>query len=153
MILNLQISNTINTKKIPKKNKFKFWLHVILKKFKLLNSEITIRIVDKKEMCAINLQYRKKNIPTNLLSFPYHKIKGISNVLLGDIIVCNSIVEKEAKIFNKKIKERWAHIIVHGCLHLIGYQHNDKKKQKQMEKIEIEILNDLGYGNPYLYYY
>lgn len=151
MIINLQISN-IDKNNIPKKKQFKYWISFILKKFKMHEYEITIRIIDELESKKINMYYRKKNNSTNIISFPFYKNQNTIKILfLGDLLVCSKLVEKEANYFKKELLSHWAHIIVHGCLHLIGYNHNSKIEKKKMESIEIETMLYFGYKNPYIF--
>jgi probable rRNA maturation factor len=111
-------------------------------------AEITIRIVDEAESALLNLQYRSKTGPTNVLSFPMsspHQDK----LLLGDIIICAPLVAKEAREQDKPCHEHWAHLTIHGILHLQGYDHQNEQDATRMEAQEISILSCLGIPNPY----
>ena len=122
------------------------WLKLIM----LKNNEITIHTVDIFEMKKINFIYCNKNYPTNILSFP-SKISQYNNSLfLGDLIICPEIIKKESIIQKKLIKIHWAHIIIHGTLHLLGYNHYNIKQLNVMQKIEINTMKKLGYKNPYI---
>jgi probable rRNA maturation factor len=151
----LQIAPTEKTKKdhIPKKAQFLKWINIVLDEldFKLAheNSEITVRIVDEKESAFLNKKYRGRSNPTNVLSFPVVTPNVVDFVLLGDLAICASIVEKEALFQNKKIIDHWAHLTIHGVLHLLGYDHEKGKDAKIMEDLEIKILHKLGIANPY----
>lgn len=147
IILNIQI-NCKNTKNIPKKNIFEKWIKKVLYKKKNINF-ITIRIVDKKEIKSLNLKYRGKNKSTNILSFQFNFILNKNQTLLGDLVLCKTIIEKESLKYNKKLEERWAHMIIHGILHLLGYDHENKKEKNIMEKIENKIMLSLNYEKPY----
>lgn len=146
--LNLQI-NCINKKNIPKKNKFKYWLNSVLQIFKMHTYEVTIRIVDELESNLINMKYRKKNIPTNIISFPFIE-KKINLFFLGDLVICNQLIEQEALYLKRELFFHWAHIVIHGCLHLLGFKHYNKKEEKKMELMEIKIMTKIGYKNPYI---
>ena len=116
--------------------------------------EIAILVVDKVESQLLNYQYRQKDCPTNVLSFPFEvpnifKLHQATNIL-GDIIICAPIIEIESQQQNKGIKEHWAHMVVHGVLHLLGYDHLNDSDANIMEGLEIKILSTLGYTNPYL---
>lgn len=111
--------------------------------------EVSVRVVDQEEGQQLNQDYRKKNHATNVLSFPAEKIDGIPFWHLGDIVVCRPVVTREALEQNKTLDEHWAHMIVHGCLHLLGYDHIIDSEAEAMEDIEIAILLELGYANPY----
>ncbi|AZT84612.1 rRNA maturation RNase YbeY [Marinobacter sp. NP-4(2019)] len=112
-------------------------------------SEVTIRIVDSDESAELNGQYRGKNGPTNVLSFPFEAPAGITVPLVGDLIICAPVVEKEAKDQHKELEAHWAHMVVHGMLHLQGYDHIEDDDAEVMEALEVRLLQQLGYGNPY----
>lgn len=105
--------------------------------------EVTIRIVSRKEMTKLNEGYRQKKGPTNVLSFP------LEYPMLGDIIICADVVNREAKEQNKTPRAHFAHMVVHGTLHLLGYDHVKDDEAVKMEKLEIKILKSLGFPNPY----
>lgn len=149
IILDIQIACSNKTYR-PKKEDFEIWLKKILKNKKKIY-EITIRIVDKTEIQAINLKYRGKKKPTNILSFAYSENEKNNVIFLGDLIICNTILQEEAKIQKKILKSHWAHIIIHGTLHLLGYSHENHIQQKKMELLETDIMLALGYQNPYLF--
>jgi probable rRNA maturation factor len=111
-------------------------------------AEIAIRIVDVEEMTKLNSTYRKKQGATNVLSFPFTSPFS-GGVLLGDIIVCAPLISQEAKEQKKSLRAHWAHLIVHGTLHLQGYDHIEREDAKIMAAKEIEILSKLGIPNPY----
>jgi len=113
-------------------------------------AELTVRIVDEAEITALNRQYRGKDGPTNVLSFPYEGIPGIASNLLGDIVVCAPVVASESVTQDKLLEAHWAHMVVHGMLHLQGYDHIDETQADEMEALEVNILNQLGFDNPYL---
>lgn len=142
--INIQINNAIKFF-IPSKKQIIQWIQEILNK----TCEITIRIVDIQEIKKINYRYRNQNKPTNILSFIYHK-KYKNTYLLGDLIICSQIMTEEARTQKKTIEAHWAHIIIHGILHLIGYHHNNVKQANIMEMKEINIMKKLGYKNPYI---
>lgn len=112
-------------------------------------SEVTIRIVNHDESAELNGQYRGKDRPTNVLSFPFEAPAGITVPLAGDLVICAPVVEKEAKDQHKALEAHWAHMVVHGMLHLQGYDHIEDHDAEVMEALEIRLLEQLGYGNPY----
>ena len=112
-------------------------------------SELTIRIVEKEESRSLNHQYRGYDKPTNVLSFPFDAPPGIELNLLGDLVICAPIVEQEALEQNKNQIAHWAHLVIHGTLHLLGYDHIEDDEAEIMESLETAILNSLGYPDPY----
>ena len=108
---------------------------------------LTLRFVNATEGKKINLAFRKKDYASNVLTFPYELSK---NSLSADIIFCLPIIQKEAKEQNKSLKAHLAHLIVHGCLHAQAYDHEIKKEAEKMEALEVKILHQLGFTNPYL---
>lgn len=111
--------------------------------------ECTIRIVELKESSELNEQYRGKTGATNVLSFPFESPIAIDIDLLGDLVICAPLVIEQAKQQNKTVTMHWTHLIVHGCLHLLGYDHETDADVNNMEMIECEIMNKLGYSDPY----
>jgi probable rRNA maturation factor len=113
------------------------------------DTEIVVRIVGEQESAELNEQYRHKSGATNILSFPVDLPEGIELDLLGDLVICAPVVEKEALEQGKTLTHHWAHIIVHGVLHLLGYDHIEDDEAELMENKEIAILNKLLIDNPY----
>lgn len=111
-------------------------------------SELVIRIVDEAEGADLNQRYRHKPSATNVLSFPYQEDFNKTD-LLGDVVICAPVVFREAKLQNKEPQAHWAHLVVHGVLHLLGYDHQTDSQADIMEKLEIRILKGLGYPDPY----
>ncbi|MEH6447432.1 MAG: rRNA maturation RNase YbeY [Oleispira sp.] len=111
--------------------------------------ELTIRIVDEAESQELNFDYRGKDKPTNVLSFPFEAPAHVPIPLLGDLVVCKQVVEREAIEQGKTLTAHWAHMIVHGCLHLLGYDHIEDEEAEEMEGIEKVIMKDLGFEDPY----
>jgi probable rRNA maturation factor len=114
------------------------------------DTEIVIRIVDEKESTELNETYRLKSGPTNILSFPVEIPEEIELNLLGDLVICAPVLEKEALEQNKALLNHWAHIVIHGVLHLMGYDHIEDDEAELMEGKEITLLSHLGIKNPYL---
>jgi probable rRNA maturation factor len=112
--------------------------------------ELTVRVVDEEESQSLNHQYRGKDKSTNVLSFPFEVPEGIELPLLGDLIICRQVVEKEATEQNKKLFHHWAHMVIHGTLHLRGFDHINEDDAQEMESLEISILEQLDIPNPYL---
>ena len=138
--LTLQIASALAN--IPSKAQFKKWAKAAVR----VDTEVTIRIVDEDEGRALNSQFRGKDYATNVLTFPLTEEPH----LMGDIVLCAPIVAAEAKAQNKTLEAHFAHLTVHGALHLHGYDHQIDEQAGLMESIEVQILTKLGYANPYL---
>lgn len=148
MSYKIHIQNASITKDIPPKTHFKSWITATLKSH-CDNAEMTIRIVDEHEIAQLNQQYRNKKGPTNILSFPYKSADSTQNLLKGDLVICGPVVLQEANVQNKNIESHWAHLVIHGTLHLLGYDHISDDDANTMEMIEIGILKLFGFANPY----
>lgn len=111
---------------------------------------VTVRLVGVDEIHDLNRTYRNHDRPTNVLSFPFEPIEGIEESFLGDLVVCAEIVTAEAVSQSKSALAHWAHMVVHGTLHLCGYNHVDNKEAEVMEALEVTILDQLGFRNPYV---
>ena len=116
------------------------------------DAELSIRVVDEAESATLNSTYRHKSGPTNVLSFPYAAMAGMDNSeipLLGDLAICAPLVRQEAEAQQKTVEAHWAHLTVHGVLHLNGMDHEEAEDAAAMESLEIHILDTLGFANPY----
>ena len=112
--------------------------------------EMTVRIVDEAESHALNLNYRGKDRPTNVLSFPFECPDEVELPLLGDLVICRQVVEREAQEQDKPLMAHWAHMVVHGSLHLLSYDHIEDDEAEEMESLETQIMTGLGFVDPYL---
>ena len=112
-------------------------------------AELTIRLVDEQESQALNRDYRGKDAPTNVLSFPMQVPAEVGINLLGDLAVCASVIAEEAEQQRKTLDAHWAHMIIHGVLHLQGYDHSVDEQAAEMEALEIKLLQHRGYAEPY----
>ncbi|MFV1981937.1 MAG: rRNA maturation RNase YbeY [Thiohalomonadales bacterium] len=111
--------------------------------------ELTIRIVNETESAGLNEKYRNKNSATNVLAFPFEVENNVDLILLGDLVICAQIVATEARKQSKTELEHWAHLVIHGVLHLQGFDHITIGQAHEMEDMEVQILNKLGFQNPY----
>jgi len=115
--------------------------------------ELSIQVVDEQAISELNETYRHKSGPTNVLSFPFEAPPGLpeeeADALLGDIVICAQIVATEAQQQHKNLQAHWAHMVVHGVLHLLGYDHLNNEDAEQMESLEIQLLSELAFPNPY----
>ncbi|MBW1213330.1 rRNA maturation RNase YbeY [Pantoea allii] len=148
VILDLQLACE-QTDNLPTESQFQHWLEASVMPFQP-ESEVTIRVVDESESHELNLTYRGKDKPTNVLSFPFEAPPGIELPLLGDLIICRQVVEQEAQEQGKTTEAHWAHMVIHGTLHLLGYDHIEDGEAEEMEGIETEIMLALGYPDPYI---
>lgn len=117
----------------------------------LQSAEVTLRLVEIDEMQGLNHSYRQQNKPTNVLAFPASLPENIELdfPLLGDVIICPQVLHEESQSLDKPLQEHWAHIIIHGILHLLGYDHIKESDAEKMQAIEIKLLAELGFTNPY----
>jgi probable rRNA maturation factor len=147
----ITVQQAANKSLSPKVSLLKEWATKAMQS-EVKSAELTIRIVDVEEMTNLNLTYRNKQGPTNVLSFPFELPTDIQLEIpiLGDIIICAAIVNEEAQEQKKEVNAHWAHMVVHGSLHLLGYDHENDDEANIMESLEIAILQQLGFDNPYL---
>lgn len=147
IILDLQIVTHENND-LPKEQDFQRWVNAAILPFQA-EAELTIRLVDEAESRELNSTYRHKDKSTNVLSFPFESPPEITLPLLGDLVICCQVVQREAREQNKTLFAHWAHMTIHGCLHLLGYDHLTDEQAEEMEALETEILLNLGYSDPY----
>ncbi len=145
----LDIQAVFTSENQPPPEQLQCWVDAALADFSK-DTEIVIRIVDEQESAELNERYRHKVGPTNILSFPADLPEGFDLDLLGDLVICAPVIEKEAHQQHKRVLDHWAHIIVHGVLHLLGYDHIEDDEAGIMEDKEIAILNQLQIDNPYV---
>jgi probable rRNA maturation factor len=112
-------------------------------------SELSIRLVDADEGRALNRDYRGRDYATNVLSFPVELPPGVRSPLIGDIVICAPVVAREAAEQDKRLRDHYAHLTVHGVLHLLGHDHENDADAERMEKLEVRILAGLGIADPY----
>jgi probable rRNA maturation factor len=147
IILDLQLASTASD--LPSESQIQQWLDAAILPFQA-EAEVTVRIVDESESQQLNFDYREKDKPTNVLSFPFQCPPGIELPLLGDLVICAGVVAQEAKEQQKSLSAHWAHMVVHGSLHLLGFDHINDDDATEMEAEEIQILAELGFADPYL---
>lgn len=147
MSIELELQFASEHHDIPSKNQFVEWVGAIPAQN---HHEVVIRIVDEEEMQALNKRYRHQDKSTNVLSFPAELPNVVDDPLLGDVIICATVVHSEALEQHKCAIDHWAHMVVHGILHLQGYDHIKSVDANIMEQHEIQILKTLGINNPYV---
>jgi probable rRNA maturation factor len=138
----------------PDPDSIKRWLHAVFDRElpaddKGPAAEVSVRLVDREESQALNKHYRGKDAPTNVLSFPSQLPAGLPFRHLGDIVACAPVIRDEAQTQGKTLSAHWAHMMVHGALHLLGYDHQEDVEAETMEALETDILARLGIANPY----
>lgn len=140
--LNLAVQYASSKTNLPTRAQFRLWAKIAIR----VDTEVTIRIVDEAEGSELNNTYRGKDYATNVLTFPLTEEPH----LIGDIIICAPVVDAEAIAQNKFLEAHYAHLTVHGILHLHGYDHETEAQANLMEGLETAIITKLGYPNPYL---
>ena len=158
MKLDLELQNPFKFDTIPPLTDCQHWVEsALIAIHQNEKSALVIRFVDEQEGVELNNTYRHKNQATNVLSFPYEapdfgaEIPELADEdnYLGDLVLCEPVVKKEASQQSKTLQSHWAHLIVHGTLHLKGFDHLNDKDAEAMEALEIKILKGLGFKNPY----
>ncbi|AQT59729.1 rRNA maturation RNase YbeY [Cellvibrio mixtus] len=149
MAYQIDIESNSQSQQIPALAELERWVSAALQSQKLEDAEVSLYIVDEDESQELNNQYRGKDYPTNVLSFPADIPEEVGVPLLGDLVVCAPVVEREAREQGKTLAAHWAHMLVHGSLHLLGFDHIDDGEAEEMEALETEIITGLGYPAPY----
>ncbi len=135
--------------RVPDRRLFRRWASAALTGCRRREVALTVRVVETRESAQLNRRYRRQSGATNVLSFPFDRPPGVNSDLLGDLVVCAPVVRREAAAQGKAETAHWAHMVVHGILHLRGYDHDDERDADVMERREIRILRLLGYPDPY----
>ncbi len=148
MKLSLDLQCATTAQKIPARRDFRRWAEAALAG-RRGEAELLIRLVDEAESRELNLRYRGKDRPTNVLSFPADLPPVVQSPLLGDLVICAPLVAQEAREQDKETLHHWAHLVVHGVLHLVGYDHQNEAEAATMEAAEREILAGIGLPDPY----
>jgi probable rRNA maturation factor len=146
----IRIQNATACKSVPPAARLRAWARAAAADAPA--GEITLRVVDERESADLNRRYRRRDGPTNVLAFPADAVlpAGAAQSLpLGDIVVCAPVVAREAAEQHKSEEAHWAHIVIHGCLHLIGYDHQNEAQAVPMEAKERELLAHFGFPDPY----
>lgn len=145
--IELEVQRASARRPLPTDEQFRLWAGAALRGRE--RAELTIRLVDRAESRRLNWQYRGQDTPTNVLSFPADLPAQVGVHLLGDILICAPLVAAEAREQGKPEQAHWAHLTIHGVLHLLGYDHQEAAAADVMEGVEIALLESLGIGNPY----
>lgn len=149
MNVTIDLQNASGVKQVPLRRQFKHWAIAAMQQIDPdgPGGALSIRLVDEAESTELNGHYRSKPYATNILSFPVPPELGAR--LLGDLAICAQVVQREAAEQQKSADEHWAHLVVHGVLHLKGYDHENDTDAEHMEGLEVRILRQLGINNPY----
>jgi probable rRNA maturation factor len=148
MTVELDLQLATNASDLPNAEQLSNWVQLAVGERRPF-TEITIRIVDGEESQTLNHEYRGKDKPTNVLSFPFEAPEGIELDLLGDLVICAPVVSQEAQDQNKSLMDHWAHMVIHGTLHLQGYDHISDEQAEEMESLETQLLARIGIADPY----
>lgn len=149
--IHIEIQHETEFSPLPSAEQISLWVNTALKDRLSGDTEICVRLVDKPEIQALNREYRHKDKPTNVLSFPIDLPEGFEEEvgLLGDLVICAPVVFEEAQTQGKTYEDHFAHMLIHGCLHLLGYDHVTEEQADIMEPLEIKILATINIPNPY----
>ncbi|WP_028116358.1 rRNA maturation RNase YbeY [Ferrimonas senticii] len=146
-MITLDLQLVIEDQTLPTEAQLQSWVELALASRD--EAELTIRITDSEESQQLNRDYRGKDKPTNVLSFPFEAPPGIELPLLGDLVICAEVVAREAAEQHKALHDHWAHMVIHGCLHLLGYDHIDDAEAEEMEQLERDLLAKIAIADPY----
>lgn len=152
LLLDVQLADELEGYQawLPSEEQLQLWASAALSgRTDFAEPELTIRLVAEEESQELNNEYRGKDKPTNVLSFPFEAPPQVPIELLGDLIVCAQVVQQESEVQRKAAEAHWAHMVVHGCLHLLGYDHIKDDEAEVMEDLERQIMAGLGFPDPY----
>ena len=145
---NISVQYAMAAEGMPDENAIRHWATLALQQGREA-AELSVRVVDTAEITALNRQYRGKDSATNVLSFPFEGMAGVESALLGDVVICAPVMAAEAVQQGKALDAHWAHMVIHGVLHLQGYDHHADAGAQRMEALESQLLARLGYPDPW----
>jgi len=146
-VLEFQLQLATQLEGVPSTGKFRNWVETALEDSESV--ALVVRVIDEEESRELNCRYRGKDAPTNVLSFPADVHEAVGSRLLGDIVICAPLILQEAAKQGKSLEAHWAHLTVHGVLHLLGHDHGNRIEARRMESRETGLLEKLGYPDPY----
>lgn len=153
MTVQVDVQNACDDDTVPEVPTVESWIEsAVVAAGIVVDTEVSVRVVSPEEVRALNSEYRGKDKPTNVLSFPVGKVTGLPDDMrqpLGDIVICAGVVRDEAREQGKAVADHWAHMLVHGTLHLLGFDHETDSEAAEMEALETRILSDHGLADPY----
>ena len=144
----IDVQYTVIADGVPAPDTIRHWAQTALQE-RDGPAELVVRVVDEAEMTALNRRFRGKDGPTNVLSFHADVMPEIASDLLGDVVICAPVVARESVTQQKPAETHWAHLVIHGVLHLLGYDHQTDAEAQRMEACEIRLLGDMGISDPY----
>jgi probable rRNA maturation factor len=147
--LEVFVHNRAGRKGIPLRRSFEAWIRAALEGRRSGRTEVAVALLDLTAARALNRQFRGRDYATNVLSFPYESTSGRRAPMLGDLALCPAVIAREAREQRKRLRDHYAHLTVHGVLHLLGYVHERERDARQMEAIERRVLSGLGIADPY----
>lgn len=148
MNLDLDVQYAVPAEGLPSAGEIRLWVLAALAE-RRQDVDMTVRITDTEEITALNSTYRQQNKATNVLSFPMDIPEELGLSALGDVVICAEVVAREAQEQSKSNQAHWAHMVVHGTLHLLGYDHIEEDEAEEMEALECQLLQQLGFADPY----
>ena len=147
--LSVFVRNDFGRRGVPVRRSFESWVRAALTGRRHGRTEVNIALLDAEAARDLNLRYRGKDYATNVLSFAYAPAPREKSGLLGDLVLCPPVVAREAAEQGKRVRDHYAHLTVHGVLHLLGYDHENEREARKMEAIERDVLAGLGIADPY----
>ena len=147
--LGVFVQNNAGRKSVPLTRSFERWIHAALKGRRKGRTEVNVVLFNEAAGRDINRKYRDKDYATNILSFAYEPLPGEKSALLGDLVLCAPVVAREAATQGKPVRHHYAHLTIHGVLHLLGYDHETEAQAKRMEALETRLLAGIGIADPY----
>lgn len=145
----VSVSRQVRSGWMPPARDFRLWADTVLGPA-AGGHEISVLLVGERRSRTLNAHYRGRDKSTNVLSFPAPRVPARSSGLLGDLVICPAVLRAEARAQQKDVRAHWAHMVVHGLLHLMGYDHQREPDARRMERREVRVLRQLGIANPYV---
>ena len=150
MKLHVEVQRASEDSDLPDDRVLHRWAHAAVTQVFDRDAQLGIRVVDTEEGAELNESYRRGDGPTNVLSFVFEERDRIEPPLLGDVVICAPVVRREAAEQGKSMPAHFAHMVVHGVLHLLGYDHKRDAQAQRMESLERTVLDELGFDDPYI---
>jgi probable rRNA maturation factor len=144
----VDVQRASKTRPAPSSRRIAAWVAEVLRG-RRARAALAVRLVDREEGLALNRRWRGRRAPTNVLAFPTAGLEAVAPGLLGDIVICVPVVLEEARRQRKRTDAHFAHMVVHGTLHLLGFDHDARIRAREMEALETELLQRLGFPDPY----